>query len=211
MNQLTDKLGVAELEELILLRRSGGRQCLPSHRLRTGNSPVAPAPSRRRKRWEKLLHLLEVIAVLILLLLTGISARGWLALWQRLPLQGVTIVSEPVIEEPDKLPPIGWQSSLSANRPPPANAALQDRQIETPQTSPALASTRRFSSGLTRFTRAASAAGDPNRYSLDSSRRPGWRRHRLGGAQVQGWVPARHGLSGPAGQHGPGRPQRCLR
>jgi sortase A len=86
----------------------------------------------RRKDWGKILLFLEVSAVLVLLLLTSISARGWLALRQRLPLEGVTLVNEAVAEEPAQLPPIGWRSSLSANQPSPADAALQGRQLEPP-------------------------------------------------------------------------------
>lgn len=127
VNGMIERLSVKELEELVHQRRAGVRQPIPLSR-----AWVATAP-RGSKGWEKTLLCLEVIAVLVLLLLSGISARGWLALRQRLPLDGVTIVNEPIAGEPTKLPPIGWRNSPAANRPFPSDAERQDRQMEIPE------------------------------------------------------------------------------
>lgn len=118
---------------LIRQRRAGSRPPALPHSPSEVNPLRLSTRLHRRKDWGKVLLCLEVFAVLVLIVLTGISARGWLALRQRLPLEGVTIVSEPITEEPTKLPPIGWRSSRPANRPLPSDATLENRQLETPE------------------------------------------------------------------------------
>lgn len=72
--------------------------------------------------------------IIALLFIFGISARGWLALRQKLPIDGITLISEPVLAAPPvesgaptPIPPIGWRElplDSQAARPPP-NQSLE--------------------------------------------------------------------------------------
>jgi sortase A len=129
----------------------------PPHRLSAQELAVLIAPrtqgylvnkkidrtSRRRSGWEKILLLAEIAVIVILLLVSGLSARGWLALRQRLPMDGVTIIDAPAIagthangEQPrlNTLPPITWRDSpFFTKNPAESEAAPQSQPLDTPE------------------------------------------------------------------------------
>lgn len=127
-----NRVSAQELAALIEPRKQG----LPT------NKKVAPR-SRRRNGWEKLLLLIEIGVVVIFLLISGQSARGWLALRQRLPMDGVTMLDSPVKadiradraqEQSNTLPPISWRNSpFFTEKPAEPNSALQSQPLDTPE------------------------------------------------------------------------------
>ncbi len=134
-----DNLSAEELEELIWQRRTGVKQPTFLSKPVPITPKQIPTDQRRRKGWEKGLLLVEILAVVALLLITGISTRGWMALRQRLPLAGVTLIDETVlaaspaeIAELSSLPPIGWRNSPMAGLTTAAETQPQNQPLETP-------------------------------------------------------------------------------
>ncbi|GIK37142.1 MAG: hypothetical protein BroJett011_09750 [Chloroflexota bacterium] len=86
-----------------------------------------------------MLLLAEILVIAVLLLLTGISARGRLALRQKLPLEGVTMVGVQVLAaspaetaETPTLPPIGWRRPPSSRQTASSGIEAQQQSLETP-------------------------------------------------------------------------------
>lgn len=114
--QSVNTLSEAELEALIRQRR-GQIPPIPA------KNPVNVRAVRPRKRWEKALFGAEILALIAILLVTGISARGWLAIRQKLPLDGITLAAQPVQASTGPaqvLPPPGWRNQPMANQSAPA-------------------------------------------------------------------------------------------
>jgi len=132
-----DDLSVTELEELIRQRRGWSS---PSGQAAIAQPKYTQAGRGQRRRWEKTLLMAEILLLVGLLLTFGISARGWLALRQKLPLEGVTLIEErawsaPLTETagPTSLPPIGWRNSSMANRSPVNKMETLNRPPEIPE------------------------------------------------------------------------------
>ncbi|GIK37507.1 MAG: hypothetical protein BroJett011_13400 [Chloroflexota bacterium] len=126
-----DQLSIEELEALIRLRRASGKQT-------TLTQPPVIRP--RRRWWERWLLLAELGVIVVLLLFASISARGWLALRQKLPLDGVTLVDEQVraaqpadSTETKTLPPIGWRKEARAEQTSATGIETQNQLLETPE------------------------------------------------------------------------------
>lgn len=134
-----DSLSISELEELIRQRRARGRQpSLPGKQVLT-TSTQSPAIRPKRKQWERALLLAELLVIVVLLLFTGISARGWLALRQKLPLEGVTLVDEQMMAalpadttRTANLPPIGWRKESLDDQATVTAIEAQNQPLETP-------------------------------------------------------------------------------
>lgn len=134
-----DSLSISELEELIRQRRARGRQpSLPGKQVLT-TSTQPPAIRPKRKQWERALLLAELLVIVVLLLFTGISARGWLALRQKLPLEGVTLVDEQMLAtlpadttRTANLPPIGWRKESRDDQVTVTPIEAQNQPLETP-------------------------------------------------------------------------------
>ncbi|GIK37010.1 MAG: hypothetical protein DPW09_44110 [Anaerolineae bacterium] len=129
-------LSVTELEELIRQRR--GRS-YPSGQGAIIKPIHTQTDRNRRGWWEKALLVTEILLLVGLLFTFGISARGWLALRQKLPLEGVTLIEEaawtaPPAETsgPTPLPPIGWRNSPAANQSPGSDTEALNRLSEIP-------------------------------------------------------------------------------
>ena len=126
------RLSAQELAALIEQRKQG----------LSANKKVT-RKSRRRSGWEKLLLSAEIGAVVIFLLVSGLSARGWLALRQRLPMDGVTMIESTVKADTraaaeqarlNSLPPISWRNSpFLTEKPAEPNVSLQSRPLDTPE------------------------------------------------------------------------------
>lgn len=135
-----DNLSLEELEVLIWQRRARvKRPFLVGQPTSTVPTKPPAVRSRRRKRWEKTLLLAEILVIVGLLLLTGISARGWLALRQKLPLEGVTMIGEQVLTaspvettETATLPPIGWRRPPWSDQTASIGIEAQQQPIEPP-------------------------------------------------------------------------------
>lgn len=112
------------------------QQELPAHK-------KVSRTSRQRRGWEKLLLLVEIATVVIFLLITGLSVRGWLALRQRLPMDGVTMIDSPpkadtradaAPQRLNTLPPISWQNSpFLTEKPAEPKTAPQSQPLDTPE------------------------------------------------------------------------------
>jgi sortase A len=138
-NKPVDKLSVEELETLIRQRRAG------ANKSNLVGSPVTlkrnsiSAGRRKRKGWEKALFLAEILAIAVILLITGISARGWTALRQRLPMDGVTVVGEQVLAASptestgSTLPAIGWRNAPLGDKAAAALVEPKNQRLETPE------------------------------------------------------------------------------
>lgn len=125
-----------ELESLIRQRRVG----LGSSKPQSTNVKQKTGTRKRRKGRVKILFLVEIVVVAGLLAVFGISARGWMALRQQLPVEGITLLNETVlaaspanIANRSSLPPIGWRNSPMADLSTSADAHPEDRPLETPE------------------------------------------------------------------------------
>jgi sortase A len=135
-NKTLDKLSARELEEFIQLHQCQVESSLPMH----GPVPTGEKSRRKRKWWEKALLLIEILGVIVFLLVTGISARGWMALRQKLPTDGITMVSQQVLAAaPDAAelrssrPPIGWRNLPMADKTAATEPVTQNQPLEIPE------------------------------------------------------------------------------
>ncbi len=133
-----DHLSIPELEELIRQRRARRRQATLSGQYVLVTPTRPPTVRPKRKQWERGLRLVELMVIVILLLFAGISTRGWLALRQKLPLDGVTLVDEPVMvgrpaEIIETLPPIGWRKESRAEQTSAIGIETENQRLETPE------------------------------------------------------------------------------
>lgn len=136
-NRLPDNLSVEELEELIRQRRTGFVS--PTLTRKPTRVKQTLRSRRKRKGWEKGLFAAEILLITVLLAFFGISARGWMALRQQLPLEGITLLDEAVLAASpsentgrSSLPPIGWRNSPMADKAAPAKTQSQNQPLETP-------------------------------------------------------------------------------
>ena len=136
-----DKLSVEELEGFIRQRRDGvAPTSTPTGTPAKTKSRNPLKDRRKRKGWEKALFLAEIFLIAGLLAVFGISTRGWMALRQQLPVEGITLIDETVvaaspaeIEDPSAPLPIGWRNSPMADLAAPAEARPQNQPLETPE------------------------------------------------------------------------------
>ena len=133
-----NNLSLEELEELIRQRKAGVTSPVLPGRPAKAKQPATGR--RKRKRWEKALFLGEILVIAVLLAFLGISARGWLALRQQLPLEGVTLIDETVmaaspveIREPSSPLPIGWRNSPLVDKAVPAETQPKNQPLEAPE------------------------------------------------------------------------------
>ena len=84
--------------------------------------------------------MIEILLLVGLLFTFGISARGWLALRQKLPLEGVTLIEERAWAAPPtetagstSLPPIGWRNSSMANQSPGSETERLNQPPDIPE------------------------------------------------------------------------------
>lgn len=125
-----DDLSFHELEELIRQHRAGGKQSLFHSK---------PTSTKHGRRWDKALLVLEVLLILAFLFVFGISARGWLALRQKLPIDGVTLLADPALAaSPDESagltppPPIGLRQSQLSGQSASSGVEAQNLSPEVP-------------------------------------------------------------------------------
>lgn len=135
-NRSLDKLSEEELETLLRQRRAG----VGSPKPRSTKVKQKTGTRKRRKGRVKILFLVEIVVVAGLLAVFGISARGWMALRQQLPVEGITLLDETVLAASpandanrSSLPPIGWRNSPMADLAAPAETHLEDPPLETPE------------------------------------------------------------------------------
>lgn len=124
-----DDLSLHELEELIRQRRAGKQSLLHTK----------PISTKHGRRWDKALLVLEILLILVFLLVLGISARGWLALRQKLPIDGVTLLAAPALaaslDESTGLtlpPPIGLRQSQLSGQSASSRVEAQNLSPEIP-------------------------------------------------------------------------------
>lgn len=135
-----NNLSLEELEALIRQRKAGATSPVLPGNPDKNNASQSETGRRKRKRWEKALLLAEILIIALLLAFFGISARGWLALRQQLPLAGITLLDEAVLAATPSentgwtsLPPIGWRNSPLAGKAAPAETRPQNQPLETPE------------------------------------------------------------------------------
>jgi sortase A len=137
-NRSLNKLSLEELEELIRQRRAGVSSPILSGR--ATKTKQAASGRRQRQGREKALFLAEILLIAVLLAFFGISARGWMALRQQLPLDGIILLDEEVLANSpsentprSSLPPIGWRNSPLVDRVTLAETRPQIQPLETPE------------------------------------------------------------------------------
>ena len=113
-----EQSSVEELEALVRQRRAekiGQPMPVPSSSVPVSKRDLAHR--RRAKWWDKALYLTALVVIAGIVLIFGISARGWQALRQQLPVEGVSLISEQALTaSPAKAAelagksPIGWNN-----------------------------------------------------------------------------------------------------
>lgn len=98
-----------------------------------------PAGRQRRRGRERAILLAEILLVMALLIIAGSSTRGWLALRQKLPTEGITLLGEqalaaPATEpvEPEPAPAIRLRDLPLGRYSAPDQAEPQSRRLEPP-------------------------------------------------------------------------------
>lgn len=135
-----NNLSLEELEKLIRQRKAGVTSPVLPDRPTKDNTRQPGTGRRKRKRWEKVLLLAEILIIAVLLAFFSISARGWLALRQQLPLDGIALLDEAVLAASpsentgrSSLPPLGWRNAPMAGKAAPAKTQPQNQPLETPE------------------------------------------------------------------------------
>lgn len=135
-----DDLSVWELEELIQQRRAWSRRSASFSKLVMSRPKSSPTSHNGRDWWKKALLLTETLVIVGLLLTFSVSVRGWLALRQKLPTDGVTFIGEqsPATSPtetlgPTPIPPIGWRNSQLDGQTAPSGAEIVNQAPEIPE------------------------------------------------------------------------------